>query len=58
MYVQDVNDWLGNSENAQSLSEVDGILDIMYNVQADTDAKEQEATIELDNYEEGRKLRS
>ena len=34
----------------QDLSEVSGILDQMYAVQGDTDAKEQEATIELDNY--------
>ena len=37
----------------QDLSEVPGILDQMYAVQGDTDAKEQEATIELDNYEDG-----
>ena len=34
----------------QDLSEVSGILDQMYAIQDDTDAKEQEATIELDNY--------
>ena len=48
--------WLGNSTNAQDLGDVDGIFELMYAVQADTDAKEQEATIALDNYEEGMKL--
>ena len=44
--------------NAQALSEEEGILDLMYDVQGDTDAKEQEATIVLDNYEDGMKLMS
>ena len=51
--MQDANVWLETPENAQDLSEVPGILDQMYAVQGDTDAKEQEATIELDNYEDG-----
>ena len=44
--------------NVQALSEEEGILDLMYDVQGDTDAKEQEATIVLDNYEDGMKLMS
>ena len=56
IYPQDVNVWLEDSDNAQSLSEINGILELMYDVQSDTDAKEQEATIALDNYKEGIKL--
>ena len=47
---------MANPENAKNLSQVDGILELMYDVQSDTDAKEQEATIALDNYKEGIKL--
>ena len=48
--------WLEDPLNAQTLSEEEGILDIMYDVQSETDAKEQEATIVLDNYEDGMHL--
>ena len=42
--------WLEKPENAQDLSEVDGILELMQNVQATTEAKEQDATTALENY--------
>ena len=41
--------WLEDPKNAQDLSEVDGILEIMQNVQATTDAKEQDARTALEN---------
>ena len=51
---QDVNLWLEEDpENVLDLSEVAGILELMGDIQDDTDAKEQEATIELENLEDG-----
>ena len=51
---QDVNIWLEEDpQNVQDLSEVAGILELMHDIQGDTDAKEQEATIELENLENG-----
>ena len=37
----------------QDLSEVSGILELMHDIQDDTEAKKHEATIELENLEDG-----